>query len=439
VHPVLLLALYVAVIFAPLGLALLQGKLPRPLQDELASGLALVAFAILLVEFVLSGRFRAISGRLGMDVTMRFHQLLARTALALIVLHPFLYTTPLNPPLPWDVTRQLTLNLEGWSIITGIIAFVLLPALVLTAIFRDQVAWKYETWRLVHGLGALLVALLGTHHVIAAGRYSSDPVLGNFWLGLLTLAAASLVWIYAAKPLYQLFNPYVVRSVCQVADRTWEIVIEPRGHPGLSFSAGQFVWLNVGHTPLSLYENPFSISSAPSARPEIAFLIKEAGDFTCLLGGIRPGTKAYLDGPHGNLTLEHRRGRGLALLGVSVGIAPLLSILREQVRTGDPRRVILVYGNRHKEDIAYRDELDVLSQRDNISVLHVLSRPPDGWEGLAGRVDPERIRSLFSFAEARDWLYFICGPSAMMETTEEALIALGVPPGQIISERFRYD
>jgi len=439
VHPVLLLALYVAVIFAPLGLALVQGKPPRPFQDELASGLALVAFAMLLAEFVLSGRFRAISGRMGMDVTMRFHQLLARTALALIVLHPFLYTTPINPPLPWDVTRQLTLNLGGWSIVTGIVTFLLLPVLVLTAIFRDQLAWKYEIWRLLHGLGALLIALFGTHHVIAAGRYSGDPLLAGYWLLLLALAAASLVWVYAVKPAYQLFHPYVVKSARRVADQTWELAIEPQGHSGLKFSAGQFVWLNVGHTPFSLSENPFSMSSAPSDHPEIAFLIKEAGDFSCSLGSISPGTKAYLDGPHGNLTLERRQGRGIALLGVGVGIAPLISILRELVRAGDPRPIILVYGNRRKEDIAYQDEIDVLDQRNNISVFHVLSRPPDGWKGLTGRVDPERIRSLFSFAEAENWLYFVCGPPAMMDASEEALIALGVPPSQIISERFRYD
>jgi hypothetical protein len=48
------------VTFTPHGLATLQDKPPRPFQDELASGLALVAFAVLLVEFVLSGRFRAL-------------------------------------------------------------------------------------------------------------------------------------------------------------------------------------------------------------------------------------------------------------------------------------------------------------------------------------------------------------------------------------------
>jgi len=373
-----------------------------------------------------------------MDVTMRLHQLLARTALALIVVHPFLYTTPTNPPLPWDTTRQLTLGLDGASILTGIGVFVLLPVLAVTAIYRDQLGCKYEAWRLAHGLGALLIALGGAHHALSAGRYSADPLLSGYWLALLALAIVSLVWIYAWKPVTQLLKSYVVKSVRLIAERTWELVIEPDGHAGMDFAAGQFVWLNVGHSPFSLYENPFSMSSAPGER-DIAFLIKEAGDFTRSLGSVRVGTKAYLDGPHGNLTLQQRRCKGIALLAGGVGIAPLISILRSLVLARDPRPIMLVYGNRKNEQIVHQTELDALAKHENISVVHVLSEPPPGWAGLVGRLDADRIRELFSFAEAREWVYFVCGPPAMLEACEDALIALGVPSGQIVSERFRYD
>lgn len=73
----------------------------------------MIAFAILLIEFVLSGRFQLISDNMGMDVTMRLHQLLARTALVFVLVHPFLYQTPFNPPLPWDVARPHAVR--GWS------------------------------------------------------------------------------------------------------------------------------------------------------------------------------------------------------------------------------------------------------------------------------------------------------------------------------------
>ena len=438
-HPRLLLILYLGVIFAPFGLAHLQGLPRRPIQDELSSGLALVAFAIILIEFVLSGRFQTISARIGMDVTMRFHQLLARTALAAIALHPFLYSAPLNPPLPWDVTRQSTLGLDGPSIVTGLVAYFLLPALVLTAVFRDQLGWKYEAWRLAHGVGAFLIALAGAHHSVQAGRYSSEPLLAGYWFFLLALAVGSLAWIYAVKPLYQLLHPYTVKSVHRIAERTWEIVIEPEGRSGLRFAAGQFVWLNIGNSPFLLNENPFSVSSAPRASADTAFVIKEVGDFTRSIGTIKPGTRAYVDGPHGNLTLDGRRGKGVALIAGGVGIAPLLSILRDLVQTGDRRPIMLVYGNRKQDQIVYEAELARFNERKNISIVHVLSEPPPGWQGSVGVLDADLIRSQFGFEDAGAWLYLICGPPAMMQACEKALIALGVPSKQIVSERFQYD
>lgn len=79
--PVILFPFYLIVTFAPLVFAWLQGLPARPVQDELATGLGMVAFSILLSEFALSGRFKVISARMGMDVTMRVHQLAARAAL----------------------------------------------------------------------------------------------------------------------------------------------------------------------------------------------------------------------------------------------------------------------------------------------------------------------------------------------------------------------
>ena len=439
-----LLALYLALVALPLVLAALQDKPRRPLIDEISSGLALAGLAVLLVEFVLSGRFRAISGRIGMDVTMRLHQVLARVALGMLLLHPFLYTTPFNPAAPWDPTRQHALFLGDGALLTGIAAYLLLPALVLTAIFRDGIGVKYETWRLMHGLGALALAAAGTHHALAAGRYSGEQALGWFWLAMLAAALGSLAWVYAVKPALQYRRPYRVDGVRAVALRTWELTVSPVGHAGTDFRAGQFVWLNVGHSPFSLAENPFSISSAPAQGPQIGFLIKEAGDFTGTVGTIAPGTRAWLDGPHGHLTLEGRGAAGIAMIAGGVGVAPMLSILRQLHRTGDGRPAILLYGNRTAEQIAHADELRAMEAQGSLRVVHVLSEPPENWEGETGMPDEALIRKVFGACGSGDggdggWIYLLCGPPEMMETCKTALRAMGVPRRQIVMERFRYD
>jgi predicted ferric reductase len=438
-RPGVLIVLYLAVVLLPLALAWLRVSPPRSLVDELASGAGLLAFAIILVEFVLSGRFRSVSGRIGMDVTMRFHQLLARTALALALLHPFLYQAPFAAQRPWDPTRQLTLTGDIAALGSGLFAWVLLPTFILFAIGRDQLSWKYETWRLMHGLGAMLIAGLVLHHTLNAGRYSQDPALAGVWIAMALIALASMLFVYLVRPLTQLRRPWTVVSVRPLALKTWQLTLEPQGHDGLQYEAGQFAWINIGNSPFSLNENPFSISSAPSSGGTIEFVIKELGDFTKTIGRIEPGTKAHIDGPHGNLVVSRHAEPGIALIAGGVGIAPMLGILRQLHVDGDQRPTVLLYGNRVKEQIVCPEELDSLAREHGTRLVHVLSEPPENWTGYSGLVDPAVIREVFHSPEMREWLYVLCGPPVMMDVVEETLIELGVPARQIRSERFRYD
>lgn len=432
--PLFLIVGYLVVVTLPLVLSWWVGGPPRQFQQELASGMGILAFSMVLMEFILSGRFKAISNGVGLDVTMRFHQILARTALAFALLHPFLYQgTPSGGPRPWDPTRALTITTDFSALSTGIAAYLLLPSLVLLAIGRAQLNFRYETWRLLHGIGALLIAVLLWHHTVDAGRYGSQPVMSWVWLAMTGLAIGSLLSVYLLVPVLQKARPWRVTSVARLTPRQWEVTVKPNGHRGLDYKAGQFVWLNVGNSPFSLKENPFSICSAPVAGPELSFMIKELGDFTRTIGQIETGTLAYLDGPYGNLSLEGRTEPGVALIAGGVGLAPLLGILRQMRLTGDAREVKVIYGNRIIDQIAYREELD------NEDVFYILQEPPETWPGETGFIDAALIDRVFTEKEFSEWVFVMCGPPIMMDTVEDHLIERGTPSHRILSERFSYD
>lgn len=400
----------------------------------------MLGFAIILVEFVLSGRFRTVSARVGIDVTMRFHQLLARAALVFSLIHPFLYRAHFGPAYPWDVTRRLTVHADGFAMASGTLGWIMLLAFVALSIGRDKIPYKYETWRLMHGIGAVFIAALILHHALTAGRYSQDPMLAALWVILFAIAVLTLVFVYLAKPAWQALHPWAVHSVRPLAHRIWELTLDPIGHSGLRYEAGQFAWGNVGNSPFSLRENPFSISSAPSDGGRLRFIVKELGDFTGAIGRIPPGTKAYIDGPHGNLTVDEVDAPGIALIAGGVGIAPLISILRELKDRNDCRPTVLVYGNRIEEQIVHRDELEEIAARnDGSAVVHVLSHPPEGWQGRTGMIDPPLVKDLFQSPDMRRWLFVLCGPPEMMDVVEDTLIGIGIEPNRIISERFKYD
>ena len=434
-----LTAFYLTLVLLPLLLAWMGTRPPRGILDELATGAGILAFSIILVEFILSGRFRAISSGVGLDITLRLHQLLARFALVLALVHPFLYRAPFALQLPWDSTRQLTLTPDFWAMSGGILAWLLLPSLILLAIARSKLSYKYEAWRIMHGVGALLIVGFVLHHTLNAGRYSEDPILRFVWLALSVGALLTIVFVYLIKPILQIGRPWRVLSVTPVANRMWELILEPKTHNGMQYKAGQFVWLNLGHSPFSIYENPFSISSAPASGRNLSFLIKELGDSTRLIGKTPVGTTAYLDGPHGNLVVSGRKEPGIALIAGGVGIAPLLGILRQLEIENDPRDTVLIYGNRAENRIAYRDELEALSRDHGTKVVHVLSEPLQGWAGRTGVMDAKLISEVFRSPGMKDWLYLLCGPVKMMTAAEDQLIALGIPPSQILSERFNYD
>ncbi|MCX2723277.1 ferredoxin reductase family protein [Roseibium salinum] len=429
-----LIPLYLVAVTLPLILAAIFGGPPRPFHQELASGLGILAFAIVLAEFVLSGRFKSVANRIGMDVTMRFHQLMARTALLFALVHPFLYQgSPSGGQRPWDPSRQLTLTTDLSALATGIAAYLLLPSLVLLSIYRTQLDYKYETWRLMHGISALLIALFLLHHTIYAGRYGAETPLTWLWVAMTAIAVGSLIYVYLIVPMKDKRQRWQVSAINRLSPRQWEVIVSPRGHSGLNYKAGQFVWLNIGHSPYSLHENPFSISSAPSSGPNVSFVIKELGDFTRSLHQVQPGTRAYLDGPYGSLTIEDRCEPGIVLVAGGVGIAPLLGIVREIRLTGDPRKVRLIYGNRTEEQILYADELA------DEDVTHVLTEPPQDWQGETGLIDAILLDLILPPVQVQDWLFVLCGPSAMMDTVEDYLIARGTPSGRILSERFEYD
>lgn len=433
----LLLVFYLALVMLPLAFGLAQSLPRRPWRDELSTGLAMMAFAMLLLEFLLSGRYRAISRGVGMDLTMRFHQMIAWVVVAFLAVHPFLYSLPFAAPRPWDAQRMLTVTLTPMAAVTGALAWALLPVMILAAWFRRDI--RYEAWRLAHGLMALALAGLGAHHAIDTGRYSQDAAMQAFWLAATGLAFASLAYAYLVKPLLQNLRGYRVASVALEAERIWRVTLEPASRRAFRFAAGQFVWLKFFRSFGRITGHPFSIASAPGQLPRLEFLIKESGDFTGAIGALPVGTAAYVDGPYGNFTVAGRGGAGVMLIAGGVGIAPIIAIAADLTTRRPDWQVRLLYADRTEAQFAAKRELDALTRKGGVEVQYLIGEPAPDWTGLRGVLDLSNLKACLPRERPERWLYLVCGPPGMIDVVELNLSRLGVPPAQIVSERFRYD
>ncbi|WP_366653873.1 ferric reductase-like transmembrane domain-containing protein [Fodinicurvata sp. EGI_FJ10296] len=455
--PAALIGGYFLLGILPLIIAWFGDAGDQPILRALSGGLVMVAFSLMLVQFVLSGRFERVSGKVGIDVTMRFHQLAAWIVLGFIVAHPLLYPLARLPDNPAGAWAMLVGMVSSTGLRTGVVAWVLLIVLVVMAIFRDRLGVGYEAWRLSHGVGAVAIAVLALDHTLAVGTHSGSGLLAWYWMAMTAVAVGSVLFVYGVKPVIKARRPYRVVSNRRIADRTWEVVVEPEHADGRIpvHAPGQFAWLNLGHKPYSLTEHPFSIATPPSALPRIGFAIKESGDFTSRIGEIATGTRAFLDGPHGSFTTTGRDrpvdGRapegaaqsadsaGLVMIAGGVGLAPMAGILAHLVDTNYPLPVHLIYGNRLESQIMYRDRLEQAAAVLDMRVDLVLSEPPEGWTGKVGNLTPDVLRACLPDALPRDTLYLVCGPAMMMTVVEDALVGMGVPGDRIVAERFKYD
>lgn len=417
------------------------GGLPlRSFPDEFATQLGIFAYTWILLSFLLSGRFRSISGKIGIDKTIRFHQFMAIVFGLIIFLHPYFYTLSFSPPLPWDNTRELSLLLTAAGFISGMLAWILIMTMILMAIFRDQLAFSYETWRILHGVMALIVAVGATLHVLEIGRYTQAfVVLKYFWLVLLILASLTLIRSYIILPFLQKHRPFRVTNIQPAALKTWHLIIESQSPWEFHFTAGQFAWIKLKKSPFGIHENPFSISSAPSELPNIRFTIKEIGDSTSNIGKVQKGDTVYIDGPHGHFIIGERNFAGILMIAGGIGVSPMISIIKEQQYHIDQTPIKLLYGNRIKEQIAFRQELDEAAKTIPLETIFVLSEPDEKWQGETGFLDDRIIQqTLANIQNPGKWLYLLCGPPSMLNTVIKTLKANGISNDQIEYEKFAY-
>ena len=443
-----LLAGYVTLVVAPAAATFVDREIFGGLAGWLAGATGIAALAMLLLQFLSSGRFGWLTDRPGIDRTMRFHQLAGRALALFATAHAALAIASAGPATLEGWLGAAAMILSGTFFATGVLAFVLLLGLVFLGVVRKRLPWRYELWRGGHVAGAVLAAALGLHHALAVGVTSSRPALVAFWAILGAAALAAVSWVHLAKPLRMKRRPLRVARNAQVADGIREIVLEPAGGTSVNWRAGQFAWVLIGQPRVPLLDHPFSIASSPRAGGGLRLLIKARGDFTGALARVPVGAPAWIDGPFGHFTLEENcaaddpGGRDIALFAGGIGIAPVLGLLEELAARGERRRVSLVYGVADATQLVDADRLAALCAAMDLrlQVFVEAGDPPAALAAFmrAGRPDQAAIVAALRGEPGRATC-FVCGPPAMMRAVTLQLRELGVPARSIVSERFEYD
>ncbi|KAI8671960.1 hypothetical protein NCS56_00658200 [Fusarium sp. Ph1] len=170
------------------------------------------------------------------------------------------------------------------------------------------------------------------------------------------------------------------------------------------------------------------------------------GKMTTTLDSMSIGASLELKGPVGNFEYmgqgkcrvsgKTRQVNRFILISAGSGLTPMLQVLRAVAKdTKDSTECLLLYGNRHENDILCRDELESMGALDarRIRVTHTLSSPSASWSGQRGRISQELLEAEVEQPEpgVAD-LVLLCGPPAMETAIKHVLQAGGWADEQIV-------
>ena len=236
------------------------------------------------------------------------------------------------------------------------------------------------------------------------------------------------------------FHPLRVRDIQPEGDDALTLTFDvpPALAETFRFEPGQYLTLRADVADQDLRRS-YSICAAAGESLRVGVRRVQGGAFsTWLHDAVRPGDSLDVMPPQGRFgaALASRPRHVLAVAGGS-GITPILSIVKTLLARDPRARCTLLYGNRFAASMMFKEELEDLknSHLSRLVLQPVFSRETVDTPLNAGRLDAEKIATLLRLAGPVDEA-FLCGPHAMNDEAEAALLAAGLAPAHIHVERF---
>jgi ferredoxin-NADP reductase len=212
------------------------------------------------------------------------------------------------------------------------------------------------------------------------------------------------------------------------------------------FLPGQYMTIGVFADDM-LYQRPYSVASAPATRTsegyEFYVRLVPILRFTTLLWRLPVGHQMRMIGPKGRFMLEPDDERTHLFVSTGTGIAPFISMCRQLLHDGTPRRTVMLNGCSYQDELGYRDLLEGW-QRDGtypLTYVPTISRPREarnaGWGGYTGRAEDVISEVCRAQGLAPDnTVVYLCGNPDMIINVETVLMDLDFPEFHVKKELY---
>lgn len=211
-----------------------------------------------------------------------------------------------------------------------------------------------------------------------------------------------------------------------------------------AFTHGQHLVFRSWHEGAEIRRS-YSICSCPlDAELRVAVKQIEGGVFSSFINEkARPGDELDVMTPQGSFftLLDPAQKKRYVAVAAGSGITPVISIIKTVLRVEPRSEVILLFGNRTKGSIIFKEEIEALKNQymERLSVYHILSRERADADILSGRIDRPKLedflKQLIPAASIDE--VFLCGPEEMIFSARDVFRTAGVPAEHIHFELFR--
>ncbi len=209
------------------------------------------------------------------------------------------------------------------------------------------------------------------------------------------------------------------------------------------FAPGQYLTFR-RHFDGSEVRRSYSICSSPKdGELRVAIKKVEQGKFSTFAHGeLKAGDILDVMPPMGNFTAKNTEAKHKEYLAFASGsgITPIMSIMKTVLEDEPNSSFTLVYGNRSKNSIIFREAIEALKNKYmlRLRVYHILSREYMEIPLFSGRINAEKCaefcKTLIDITTIDE--AFICGPEEMILSVRQQLIDLGMPSGHVHIELF---
>lgn len=244
------------------------------------------------------------------------------------------------------------------------------------------------------------------------------------------------------------FRDYRVLEKLRESDVITSFVLEPVDGVVPPYQSGQYLVFRLEIDGQTVLRN-YSVSGDPDCTDRLRISVKHekapAGlnvadgvASTWLHQHVQPGDVLNAAGPMGEFVLDESSQRPVVLLSGGVGQTPLLAMLHRLLKRSQ-RKVYVIHACDNSAVHAFADEMrELVAQREGVQLYFCYRNPTEhdeqaGLHHVTGLITREQLQR---WLPLDDYEFYLCGPSAFMQSNYGVLRSLGVARERIHYEFF---